>query len=123
MANVSYTGTSCIDDSEIIFISVEGLLTGKTYQDYDLTCITIDFSSSSENNITKSFLYGPYDDCSECSAPFSAGTETKICVVSNCDPLVSVLIDVPHPTWTNEYGKAVVQLNMIELGGMNGLNS
>jgi hypothetical protein len=56
-------------------------------------------------------------------APLSAGTEVKICVVSDCDPTTKMLIDVPHPTYLNEYGKAVVQLNMVELGGINGLNS
>jgi hypothetical protein len=56
-------------------------------------------------------------------APLSAGTETKICVVSNCDSTMTTLLDVPHPTWTTEYGKAIVELNMVALGGMNGLNS
>jgi hypothetical protein len=56
-------------------------------------------------------------------APLSAGTETKVCVVSDCDSLVSHFVDVPHPTYLNELGKAVVQMNMVELGGMNGLNS
>ena len=56
-------------------------------------------------------------------APLSAGTEVKICVVSNCDPNTTILVDVPHPTYLNEYGKAVVQMGAIELGGINGLNS
>jgi len=56
-------------------------------------------------------------------APLSAGTEVKICVVSNCDSTTTTLIDVPHPTYLTNSGKAIVQLNMVELGGMNGLNS
>ena len=64
-----------------------------------------------------------FPNVEEALAPLSAGTETKICVVSNCDPSVTVLIDVPHPTYLNEYGKAVVQLNAVALGGVNGLNS
>ena len=56
-------------------------------------------------------------------APLSAGTETKICVVDGCDPSISKSINVPHPTYLNELGKAVVQMNMVELGGVNGLNS
>ena len=31
-------------------------------------------------------------------------------------------IPTPHPTYTNLNGKAVVQLQMVELGGINGLN-
>jgi hypothetical protein len=120
MANISYTGTTCIDE-EIIFISNEGLLTGKTYQDYDLTCITIDFSGATEGEINKTFLYGPFDTCSGCTAPISAGTETIVCVIDCSGNTITVV--PPHPTYLNEYGKAVVQLNMVELGGMNGLNS
>ena len=54
-------------------------------------------------------------------APLSAGTEITICVV-DCDGN-TVSITPPHPTWTNEQGKAVVLLDAIVLGGMNGLNS
>ena len=57
----------------------------------------------------------------EALAPLSAGTEVFICVQS-CDGLTSSYVDVPHPTYLNEFGKAVVQLDMIELGGTNGLN-
>ena len=39
MANIYYSGTSCFDGSPIEIISVEGLLTGKTYQDFDLNCL------------------------------------------------------------------------------------
>ena len=63
-----------------------------------------------------------FGDVEEALAPLSAGTETKICIVS-CDLTGTTLIDVPHPTYLNEYGKAIVQLNYVELGGMNGLNS
>jgi len=123
MANSIYTGTSCSDSSTIIFVSNSGLLTGKTYQDYDLTCITIQSSATTSNDVNKTFLYGPFNSCSDCTSPISAGTETKICVTDDCDQVTRKLIDVTHPTYLNEYGKAVVQLNMIELGGMNGLNS
>ena len=123
MANSIYTGTSCSDSSSIIFVSNSGLLTGKTYQDYDLTCITIQYSSSTSNNVDKTFLYGPFDSCSGCTSPISAGTEVQICVVSSCDPSGTTFINVSHPTWTNQYGKAIVELNMVALGGMNGLNS
>jgi hypothetical protein len=53
--------------------------------------------------------------------PISAGTETIMCVIDCSGNTITVV--PPHPTYLNEYGKAVVQLNYIELGGMNGLNS
>jgi len=31
--------------------------------------------------------------------------------------------DLPHPVWTDGYGTQVTQLNMITLGGPNGLNN
>jgi hypothetical protein len=123
MSNALYSATSCSDSTLVSFVSNTGLFTGKTYQDGNLNCFTISYSASSSNDITKQFIYGPYDSCSGCTAPLSAGTTLQICVVSNCDSTTTALLDVPHPTWTNEYGKAVVELNMVALGGMNGLNS
>ena len=55
-------------------------------------------------------------------APLSAGTEVQVCVQS-CDGTTSHYVNVPHPTYSNEYGKDVIQLDAIEIGGMNGLNS
>ena len=55
-------------------------------------------------------------------APLSAGTEVQICVVSDCTSL-RTLLEVPHPTWTTDSGKAIMELDMVVLGGINGLNS
>ena len=122
MANSLYTGTSCSDSSSIIFVSDSGLLTGKTYQDYTLTCITIQYSASTLNSVTKTFLYGPFNSCSACTSPISAGTQSSICVV-DCVSGNTIAISPPHPTYLNGFGKAVVELGMVELGGINGLNS
>jgi hypothetical protein len=61
-----------------------------------------------------------YGDLSSANAPLSAGTPTEICL-EKCDQSV-VSVDPPHPVWTNLGGKAVVQLNMVSLGGPFGLN-
>ena len=53
--------------------------------------------------------------------PISAGTEYNVCVIDCSGNTVS--IPPPHPTWTNEQGRAVVLLDAIALGGMNGLNN
>jgi hypothetical protein len=55
-------------------------------------------------------------------APLSAGTESFICADDTCTN-TRTLFEVPHPTWTTEFGKAIVELDMIVLGGINGLNS
>jgi hypothetical protein len=51
----------------------------------------------------------------------SANTETKICVI-DCDGNTT-LITPPHPVWSDLTGGTVVQLNMVTLGGPDGLNS
>jgi len=32
-------------------------------------------------------------------------------------------VETPHPVWTDNQGNPVVQLNMVVLGGENGVNS
>jgi hypothetical protein len=70
-----------------------------------------------------SYVSGPFLDCEVCEnpPPISAGTEYNVCVIDCSGNTVS--ISPPHPTWTNEQGKAVVLLDAIVLGGMNGLNN
>jgi hypothetical protein len=123
MANATYTGTTCGGGS-ITFVSNEGLLTGKTYQDFDLSCITINTSGSTSSDITKTFLYGPFNSCSGCTAPIQAGvdyTTCKECTISG--DTVTTVISQPHAIYTNEFGKAVEQMNSVVLGGINGLNN
>jgi hypothetical protein len=56
---------------------------------------------------------------------YSAGTFTsEICVVCDTDKgTTATYVETPHPTYVNEVGDAVVQLQMVTLGGPNGLNS
>ena len=58
---------------------------------------------------------------------YSAGTFTsEICVVctdDNGQTTAQYIADTPHPTYVNEKGDAVVQLQMVAIGGPNGLNS
>lgn len=65
----------------------------------------------------------PFSGCTECEAsdgPFSANTETELCVV--CSGVTSTVIP-PHAVYSNAQGKEVVQLNTVALGGPNGLNN
>jgi len=55
----------------------------------------------------------------EALAPISANTESDVCV-HDCDGN-SILIKTPHPTFTNGRGKAIVQMNLVQLGGENGV--
>jgi hypothetical protein len=53
---------------------------------------------------------------------YSANTQVIVCV-SDCTPTGVKKVIPPHPIWSNNYGELVTQLNMITLGGPNGLNS
>jgi hypothetical protein len=54
----------------------------------------------------------------------SANTEVKLCeqICSGSGTTVT-LVTPPHPTYSDLTGGTVVQLNMITLGGPNGLNA
>jgi hypothetical protein len=81
------------------------------------------FEGLSESGATNYFyVSGPFSLCGECEQeeepPISAGTEVFICY-ENCSG-GTITISVQHPTWTNQYGQDVVQLDAIQLGGHNG---
>jgi hypothetical protein len=100
--------------------------TGITYeiQYGSETSFCATFSGLSSTGVTNYHFYdGPFLDCENCISPppISAGTETIVCVI-DCSGNTTTIIP-PHPTWTDGYGNAIVLLNAIELGGMNGLNS
>jgi len=74
---------------------------------------------------------GFYFNCTICNQNTtdparSAGTEVFVCeICCDCGATGSTITQVspPHPVWTDGYGTAVTQLNMIVLGGINGLNN
>ena len=102
-------------------------ITGLTYEiqfDYETPfCATFLEVSSRGGETNYSYVSGPFPVCEDCEnpPPISAGTEYNVCVIDCSGNTVS--ITPPHPIWTNEQGHAVVLLDAIALGGMNGLNS
>ena len=72
-----------------------------------------------------SFVSGPSSGCEDCGEepPRSANTESTICLeVCGPDGNTVIVVNPPHPVWTDGYGREVTQLNMVVLGGPNGLN-
>lgn len=61
----------------------------------------------------------------EALAPLTANTPVTICQVCTDENGVTTATPVtpPYPVWTNGRGKAVIQANMVTLGGPDGLNS
>jgi hypothetical protein len=51
----------------------------------------------------------------------SANTETKVCII-DCSGTTKT-VTTPHPIFSDLSGGTVTQLNLIELGGQNGLYS
>jgi uncharacterized delta-60 repeat protein len=61
-----------------------------------------------------------FDNCEICNSfILSSNTEYVDCLICNGDAL---LVDAPHPVWSNNYGRAVTQLDAVTIGG-NGWNS
>jgi hypothetical protein len=119
-----------INISPTFFCSEYGAPTsGMTYEiRFDTqTPFCATFSGLSESGETNySYVSGPFLVCEDCGEepPRSAGTEVTICQ-ETCDvsgTTVTTFIP-PHPEWTDGYGTQVTQLNMIALGGPNGLNN
>jgi hypothetical protein len=70
--------------------------------------------------------YAFYLNCETCifdntRQPRNSGVEVTVCV-ELCDQSV-VSVTPPHPVWTDGFGTEVTQLDMITLGGPNGLNN
>jgi hypothetical protein len=114
------------------FCSEHGLpITGMTYElqlgSYVPFCATFQgLSESGETNYH--YSSGPFSLCENCGEepPRSAGTEYEVCeICCDCGSTGSTinLITPPHPVYTDGYGTPVTQLNMVTLGGPNGLNS
>lgn len=120
--------TSCTDGSELIIIPTLSVFnqidlnSGTTFS-YGVNCYGYK-SEYSGNECIYTFntfnFDGSFDSCLECNQPLSGGSEYFACVICSG---TSITVTVPHPTWTLPNGKAIVLLDAIQLGGMNGLNS
>ena len=87
------------------------------------------FEGLSELGVTNyHYSSGPFSLCEDCGEepPRSAGTEYEVCeICCDCGSTGSTinLITPPHPVYTDGYGTPVTQLNMVVIGGPNGLNN
>lgn len=87
-------------------------------------CLCFNVTSISNSNIDPFFeVSGPFENC-DCQLPRSANTETFLCQeICTSGGTTTISVTPPHPEWTDGYGTQVTQLNMITLGGINGLNN
>lgn len=121
MANRIITATTCSDNSTNVYVINDNNVDfSKIYQLSNGLCSTLTSGDTTGDDINISIISIPYEDCEECLTPLSANTEYVACV--ECSGGTYTVI-VPHPTYTNNQGQAVVQLNAVTLGGPNGLNN
>jgi hypothetical protein len=123
----------CSSDDQYI-VGFDGRLnpqTGDTFSFSDkLTGETIcGIVITGTNESTTYSAITEYNDCFDCvkETPRSANTEYEICeICCDCGTTSGSTINLltpPHPVYTDGYGTPVTQLNMVTLGGPNGLNS
>ena len=87
------------------------------------TSYNTDYSFSNLNQIIFN-NFSIENGCNECLYGFSSGTESTACNICwDGSGYTATAVSVPHPSYTNQFGQTVVQLNAIQLGGMNGLNN
>ena len=134
--SLNFTFTRCGTSEEINiesdnFCTEYGVpTTGITYeiQFGSETPFCATFEGLSESGVTNyHYSSGPFSLCENCGEepPRSAGTEYEVCeICCDCGSTGSTinLITPPHPVYTDGYGTPVTQLNMVVIGGPNGLN-
>jgi hypothetical protein len=94
-------------------------------------CYTIINTCPINGNYPEINIRSFYYNCDDCvfdntRQPKSSGTEYEVCeICCDCGSTGSTinLITPPHPVYTDGYGTPVTQLNMVVLGGPNGLNN
>lgn len=134
----SFNFTSCVDPFDDLDINVlSSTIVPQSTQVYNLLttggtngCFTFnDWVSITPPIDGLISIEGGYVDCNQCtvlSLPQSANTEVfvceYICVTGGTGSSV-VVVTPPHPQYSNTQGNSVTQLNMITIGGFNGLNS
>ena len=122
--NTLVTATTC--HGEVINYVIDGrqIVDNKVYQLSNGICVTLSIGALTTQSATMSFSYGPYDTCTQCYTPLSANTAQNGSIFCNQDSYTgntASKVYAPSPIYTNELGKAVVQLNAVVIGG-NGLN-
>ena len=127
MAIKYMTGETCGNGEIFSFIADDTNVTaGDFYQLGSGLCVEITDIGDLINSNPTVILVQEYASCADCLAPITANTRSDIPIYLNSeinnggDSAISY--SPPNPVWTNGQNHAVVQANMVTLGG-NGLNS
>jgi hypothetical protein len=127
MANRFFTGTTCGNGITTTFIADDSVIianpVNRIYQLLDGTCITLTLSGvTTLNNPTTVITYGPYTTCTACITPLNSGGVNSV-ICATCDGVTVTATTAPHSVYTNNYGRAISQINTVSIGGFNGLNN
>lgn len=123
-------GSPAFLPTDIGFLPESGSVSYGVYYRSDVlnsACISFDSVSYDGLENVEFVSAVSYNGCEEClflETPRSGGTEANICQeICTTGNTTVTSVTPPHPEWTDGYGIQVTQLNMITLGGINGLNS
>jgi hypothetical protein len=121
--NVNVTARTCDGNSQLIILPGDVEFSESSiYQLPNGQCVTLTSGETTSFYADSMIIAGPFDDCDECSQPFSANTGgNNGTVCENCSG-TTFTVNPPHPVYTNGQNQAIVQINAITIGG-NGLNS
>jgi hypothetical protein len=93
---------------------------------YTITSVCPQPSSASTESMSVAYFFYSCQYCPDINQPRSANTEYNACVICcDCGSTGSTVnsVSTPHPIYTDGYNNPIMQLNMVVLGGPNGLNS
>ena len=128
MAFRNMTGTTCGNGQVLTLIADDSGVSVNDFFQLDTgLCIQITGLNTgvTETNNTNYFVK-EYASCNACLAAITANTRSDIPIYLNSDinngDISPISYTPPSPVWTNNQNHAVVQANMVTLGG-NGLNS
>jgi hypothetical protein len=92
---------------------------------YTITSVCPQPSSASTESMSVAYFFYSCQYCPD-QIITSANTEYNTCVICcECGSTGSTVnsVSTPHPIYTDGYNNPIMQLNMVVLGGPNGLNS
>lgn len=123
VTNIIVTATTCGGESQIIIIPSGDTDFSKIYQLSNGFCVSIVSGGTTTQFSNSMLVYGPFEDCNECSQVLSGSTggNNGLVCEDNCSGGTFTVIP-PHPVYSNGQLKGIEQINAVTIGG-NGLNS
>jgi hypothetical protein len=123
LSNFGYVPT----ENESFFLEITSSRDGTFVGCFEVSSVAQNSKSDFESidlGVVKFLATASFPDCDTCASGFTSGVEYKSCNVCwDGTGYTPTVVIVPHPTYTNQFGQTVTQLNAVAIGGFNGLNN